>query len=181
MKLLAAGSGLARYGKNNITYVEDMGSYHRLTAFYTDATVFGEHWEEPQMLDQCHTCTACVKKCQTGAISSERFLLHTEKCLTYHNEREEPFPQWIDPSWHNCLIGCMVCQNACPVNKPFVRQLVHVGTFSREETGLILKDVAQGSLHQETLEKLKRINLLEYYKLISRNLNALLNASSCFQ
>ena len=35
-KLLAVHSGLAQYGKNNITYVNDLGSYHRLVAFISD-------------------------------------------------------------------------------------------------------------------------------------------------
>jgi epoxyqueuosine reductase len=37
VKLLASRSGLAKYGRHNITYVEGMGSYHRLAAFYTEA------------------------------------------------------------------------------------------------------------------------------------------------
>jgi epoxyqueuosine reductase len=175
-KLLAARSGLARYGKNNITYIDDMGSYHRLTAFYTDAPISGEHWEEPQLLEQCQKCEACVKKCPTGAISSDRFLLYAEKCLTYHNERDKPFPEWIDTSWHNCLIGCMFCQNVCPANKPSVHRKVHVATFSDEETELILKNTPKQNLRQETLEKLEATSLLDGYELASRNLSVLLNA-----
>lgn len=175
-KLLAVRSGLARYGKNNITYVEGMGSFQRLTAFYTDAPLFEQSWQEPQMLDQCQTCTACVKKCPTGAIPSDRFLLRAEKCLTFHNESEAPFPEWIDPSWHNCLIGCMICQNVCPVNQHFIDRVVHEATFSEEETDLILKCVPKENLQPETQEKLERINMLKDFKLLSRNLKALLNA-----
>ena len=69
-KLLAVRSGLARYGKNNITYVEGMGSFHRLTTFYTDAPLFEQSWQEPQMLEQCQTCTACIKKCPSGAMQA---------------------------------------------------------------------------------------------------------------
>src|SRR5512137_883225 len=35
-KLLAVRSGLAMYGKNNVTYVPTLGSLLRLTSFYTD-------------------------------------------------------------------------------------------------------------------------------------------------
>ena len=35
-KLLAVRSGLAAYGKNNITYVPGMGSFYSLTAAYSD-------------------------------------------------------------------------------------------------------------------------------------------------
>ncbi|UCB51607.1 MAG: epoxyqueuosine reductase [Candidatus Zixiibacteriota bacterium] len=175
-KLLAVRSGLAKYGKNNITYVEGMGSFHRLAALYTNAPLFEQSWQEPRMLDQCQTCSACVKKCPSGAIPSDRFLLRAEKCLTFHNESEAPFPEWIDPSWHNCLIGCMICQNVCPANKPFIGWIVDEATFSEEETDLILRDAPKENLPPETQEKLERINMLKDSKLLSRNLNALLNA-----
>jgi epoxyqueuosine reductase len=175
-KLLATRSGLARYGKNNITYIEGMGSYHRLTAFFTDAPVSEDHWQKPQMLDQCNSCTACVKKCPSGAVSSDRFLLRAEKCITYHNESERPFPEWIDPSWHNCLIGCMICQDVCPENPPSVRRTVHVATFSGEETGHILENAPRESLSPNMLQKLELIGSAESYELVSRNLKALLAA-----
>ncbi len=129
------------------------------------------------MLDQCQKCEACVKKCPTGAISGDRFLLYAEKCLTFHNEREAPFPEWIDPSWHNCLIGCMYCQNVCPANKPSVRRIAHVATFSDEETELILKNAPKEELNKTILGKLEATSLLDDYQLVSRNLNALLNAA----
>lgn len=175
-KLLATSSGLAEYGKNNITYVEGMGSYHRLAAFFTDAPMPEDHWQKPQMLKRCETCTACVKKCPSGAVSIDRFLLRAEKCITYHNESERPFPDWIDPSWHNCLIGCMICQDVCPENPPSVRRTVHVATFSAEETELVLQTAPKENLHKKTLEKLELVGLADDYKLLSRNLKALLPA-----
>ncbi len=176
VKLLATRSGLAKYGKNNITYVEGMGSYHRLTAFYTDAPIFEDHWQKPGMLDRCKTCTACVKKCPTGAISTDRFLLHAEKCITYYNESEKPFPEWIDASWHNCLIGCMICQDVCPENPPSVRRTVHVAAFSEDETDQILKNVPKENLNPQTVVKLNCVYPPDDYKLLSRNLKALLFA-----
>ncbi len=173
-KLVATRSGLAKYGKNNITYVDGMGSYHRLTVYCTDAPLSEDHWQEPQMLDRCHTCTACLKKCPSGAVSSDRFLLRAEKCITYHNESERPFPDWIDPSWHNCLVGCMICQHVCPEIPPSVRRTVQVVTFSAEETELILQNSTKENFHKKTLDKLDRIGLVEYLELLSRNLKALL-------
>jgi len=32
---LAVRGGLATYGRNNVTYVPGMGSFHRLSAFYS--------------------------------------------------------------------------------------------------------------------------------------------------
>jgi epoxyqueuosine reductase len=173
-KLTATRSGLAKYGKNNVTYMEGMGSYYRLAAFYTDAPISEDHWQKPDMLDRCKTCTACVKKCPSGAISSDRFLLHAEKCITYHNESEKPFPEWIDPSWHNCLIGCMICQDVCPENPKSVRRTLHVATFTEEETKQILASVPKNDLDPKTVAKLSRIYPPDDYSLLSRNLAALL-------
>ena len=70
----------------------------------------------------------------------------------------------------------MICQNVCPANQPFLGRVVDEATFSEEETELILKNAPKDDLSPETQEKLERINMLEDFKLLSRNLNALLNA-----
>lgn len=53
---------------------------------------------------------ACLIECPTGAIGKDRFLLHAERRLVFHNERPAgvPFPDWIDPAWHNALFGCTI-------------------------------------------------------------------------
>jgi epoxyqueuosine reductase len=175
-KLLASRSGLTQYGRHNITYVEGMGSYHRLAAFFTDAPITEDHWQKPQMLARCETCSACIKNCPSGAVPSDRFVLYVEKCITYHNESDKPFPDWIDPSWHNCLIGCMICQDVCPENPPSVRRRVDTSNFTQEETKQILEGIPQERLAPETIEKIKRTGILSDYKLLARNLKVLLNA-----
>jgi len=89
-KLLAVRSGLARYGRNNIAYVEGLGSYHRLAVFCSDRPCDGDQWMEPRMLDRCKHCQACQRGCPTGAIAADRFLLHAERCLTEQLPRHLP-------------------------------------------------------------------------------------------
>jgi epoxyqueuosine reductase len=81
LKLLAVRSGLGAYGRNNICYVPGMGSFHRLAAFYSDFPCREDAWQEPQMMERCANCSACLNKCPSGAISSGRFLLHAERCI----------------------------------------------------------------------------------------------------
>lgn len=174
-KLLAVHSGLARYGKNNITYIDGWGSYFRLRAFFLDVPCVTDDWQELQMMDLCEKCEACLKKCPAGAISKETFLIHGESCITFHNEGSAEFPEWIDPSWHNCVIGCMICQDVCPANKAFTQWIVPGDEFSEEETAMILKGIPQDRLPQETVEKLENIELIGGYDSLGRNLGVLIN------
>lgn len=176
-KLLAVRSGLAQYGKNNITYVYRMGSFHRPVVFISDAPCTEDSWEEPAVLDLCENCHACAKACPTDAIGTDRFQLHAERCLTFHNERPNAFPAWLLPAWHNCLVGCMLCQKVCPANKAVVEWLENGAAFDREETALIMDGISADQLPRETLEKIKKVGIMEYYNVLGRNLKTLIEKS----
>ena len=177
-KLLAVRSGLAQYGKNNITYVEGMGSFQRPVAFISDYPCEQDSWGKASVLESCDNCSACRKACPTNAIVSDRFQLYAERCLTFHNERTDAFPQWLSPSWHNCLVGCMICQKVCPANKDVVKWIEPGATFDNEETDLVLAGVSKERLAPKTLEKLKRLDLMSYYDVLPRNLKALIENSA---
>jgi epoxyqueuosine reductase len=176
-KLLAVHSGLAQYGKNNITYVNGMGSFHRLVVFISSVPCAQDDWREPTVLNQCQDCHACANACPTDAIGSDRFQLYAERCLTFHNEGSRDFPEWLSPEWHNSLVGCMICQKACPANKAAIKWMTIGPTFSIEETGYILNRVSDKRLPQETIEKLKTQGIMEYYPVLARNLRALIEKS----
>lgn len=175
-KLLAVRSGLAKYGKNNISYVPGMGSFHRLVSFYSDFPCEKDNWHEPQMLERCETCSACLLKCPTGAITSERFLLRAERCITYLNEKPGhiPFPSWLDPSWHNCLVGCLYCQRVCPENKEVIDWIDKGAVFSEEETTTLLRRLPIDQLPDQLVRKLKKNSLTDYIGIIPRNLSVFL-------
>ena len=163
LKLLAVRSGLAEYGRNNITYVSGMGSFFQLVAVYSDMPCREDTWREARMMKQCENCQACRLSCPTGAISSDRFLLHAERCIVFHNEKkgDVPFPTWIDPSWHNCLYGCLHCQRVCPEDRHFMNWIVEKGEFSQEETELLLRRRLLDHLPSTTLEKLRNLDLAD--------------------
>jgi epoxyqueuosine reductase len=177
-KLLAARSGLAAYGKNNISYVPGMGSFYGLVAVYSDLPAQEDHWREPQMMESCRNCSACLRHCPVGAITSERFLLRAERCITFHNEKpgDVPFPTWIDPSWHNCLIGCLHCQRVCPQNREFLHWIEERAEFSQEETALFLQGVAFDQLPPATVKKLEQSDVIKLLDVLPRNLGVLLKS-----
>jgi epoxyqueuosine reductase len=176
LKLLAVRSGLAEYGRNNIAYVSGMGSFMWLTAVYSDKPCEKDSWQEARVMKRCETCDLCSKACPTSAISPDRFLLMAEKCLTYHNEKKGsiPFPEWIKPSWHNCIVGCIRCQAVCPENKQFLHWVGETAEFNEAETKLLLKGAPLEQLLASTLEKLKLLSLTDYFDALPRNLSVLL-------
>ncbi len=172
MKLLAARSGLVQYGRNNITYAPGMGSFLQLVAVYSDMPCSEDKWQEPTMMTACESCELCRKACPTGAIPSDRFLLHAERCIVFHNEKrgDIPFPAWMKSSWHNCVVGCFRCQRACPLNRKFLRWTGAREEFSEQETALLLDGVPADRLPPETVGKLERLSLLDYLEQMPRNL-----------
>jgi epoxyqueuosine reductase len=174
-KLLAVCSGLARYGKNNITYVPGMGSFQRPVVFVSDVPCADDKWGKPKTLKSCDGCSACLEACPTGAIASNRFLLHAERCITFHNERPPGFPQWLNPAWHNSLIGCMTCQNACPLNKKLVNRIEDGPEFDEKETALLLLAVPKDAMLPKTVGKLEKLGMIEYAAVLGRNLKTLID------
>jgi epoxyqueuosine reductase len=177
LKLLAARSGLGSYGRNNIFYVPGMGSYHRLMAFYSDQPAAEDSWQADGLMERCRNCRACLQSCPTGAITADRFLLHADRCLTYLNEKPGEFPDWVKPSFHNALVGCLTCQDVCPENAPFRKWIESGEEFSEEESLLLLGDTDEklpASIHK----KLQDLDLMAYVELLPRNVRAVLAAAN---
>lgn len=171
-KLLAVRSGLARYGRNNISYVSGFGSFHRLTTLCTDLPCAEGEWSAPSMMPTCEGCTRCASACPTGAIPEDRFLLRGELCITYWNEKpgDVPFPEWLAGDWHNCLVGCLHCQLACPENAAVLDYQETGPSFTEDETEALLRSGRPDDLPRGLEEKLEDWDLLTWLGVLSRNL-----------
>lgn len=179
LKTLAVCSGLAEYGRNNICYISGIGSFLQLVSAFSDLPCDGDSWREAKALDLCESCVACLRHCPTAAITNDRFLLRAERCLTYHNEAAANFPDWIDPSWHHCLIGCLRCQTACPQNRAVLDWVEDRAEFSEQETELFIQRVPLERLPEETAAKLQSLEINEDYRLLCRNLSMIVERKSC--
>ena len=128
------------------------------------------------MLEDCENCSPCLNNCPTGAITSQRFLLHAERCITFHYERpvDVPFLAWIDSSWHHCPVGCMRCQSVCPQNIDFLSWIEPGAEFSEEETSLLLQLVSLDQLLTATVKKMERIDMIDLLDVFPRNLRVFL-------
>ena len=125
-------------------------------------------------MERCETCTICQKMCPTGAIPSDRFLLRAERCISFYSEWPGEFPDWLDPSCHHCLVGCLICQKTCPVDREFVNNIEDGSIFSSSETELIVEETPVSKMPDETIEKLKKLDIFEYVGHLGRNLQALI-------
>ena len=131
VKTLAVSAGLAQYGRNNICYVTGMGSFVNLFSYYTDIPYDTDDVNEQPVMKSCDTCRLCLNACPTGSIRETPFIIDAEHCLTYLNENGGPFPGWVDPAWHNAIVGCMKCQNVCPQNRDVAGKIERQGRFHR--------------------------------------------------
>lgn len=176
LKTLAVRSGLMQYGRNNITYTLQMGSFQRLVAFYSNCPIDRDDWQELKVMKACKNCFKCLENCPTRCISADRFLIHAEKCLTWLNENENNFPDWVKPDWHNALIGCLRCQSICPMNKRRINKVADGPKFSESETGLLLRKIPFDKLPEVTRKKLIIISANEWYEVLARNLGVLIES-----
>jgi epoxyqueuosine reductase len=174
-KLLAVRSGLGLYGKNNICYVEGMGSYLNLAPYVSDISHGEDCWRDIGHMELCRTCQACFRNCPTGAITQTRFLIDNERCLTYFNEagREWEFPEWMDPSVHHTLYGCARCQAVCPVNKEFLTNTIEAAEFTEEETSLLLEGEPFERFPQKLQQKVNALDMKQYLGALPRNMRIL--------
>jgi epoxyqueuosine reductase len=173
-KLIAVRSGLARYGKNNICYVEDFGSFHRLESFFVEYPFGIDNWTEKLMMNECNDCSLCVRICPNKCISDKDFVIKAEHCLTYFNENNDDFPEWLDIKSHNSLVGCMKCQIVCPVNRDFIKKKDRGISFTDLESEVIMKGLKEYEFPLEVLEKLRMIDLDEYLSVLPRNISVLI-------
>lgn len=177
LKLLAVRSGLAEYGRNNLAYVDGMGSRLFLTAYYTDCQLPEDDWRQPVRMKLCDTCKICLNNCPTKAIVDNKHVILAERCLVMYNEFTDEIPSWIKKEYHNALIGCVKCEEKCPMNVKYKHQIVTLPAFSEEQTREILNIKNLNELSMSTYQMIVDYEINEYYNLFHRNFAFLIHKS----
>ncbi len=177
LKRLAVRSGLGKYGRNNLCFVDGMGSFIRLHAFFTDFVFDKDSWTEAKLMESCMNCKACLRNCPTGSINENDFIINIERCIPLYNEVPGEFPNWLDSSSHSALMGCMRCQLPCPANSDVVAKSQRLEDISEEETEALLEHALDEDTTR-TLSAKTRMFIPEeawyYVPVLARNLRALI-------
>ena len=173
LKRLAVMSGFARYGRNNICYIEGMGSNFSFLALYTDLPCDEGEWGEARLAPSCEGCAQCVSACPTGAILADRFLIDNERCLSYLNESGEPFPAWFDQRALHSVYDCLRCQASCPMNAGERGKTVGPIRFDAAETGLLLEGLRLDSCPPSLAEKARYLGMHQWPAGIAKTLAAM--------
>jgi epoxyqueuosine reductase len=171
LKLFGARSGLAAYGRNNITYIDGLGSYFGYAAYFSDLPPESDVWVENTVSPTCDGCRVCFNHCPTGAIQGERFLLDSSRCFSGLTTRPGEFPDFVPRTAHHTISRCMRCQYSCPMNREANARVLPPVDFDEAETAHILS----GAPYDDAPEVLKRkaeIFGLGMYPAIPRNLLA---------
>lgn len=110
---MQAGLGIIR--RNNFFYTQS-GSWMHLEAWLTDREM--ELTETSEARPCPPGCTRCVDACPTRSLSSP-YTMQPTTCISFlttfggRNLPQEP----LSKEFGNCIYGCDLCQEACPMNK----------------------------------------------------------------
>jgi epoxyqueuosine reductase len=178
-KYLAVRSGLAKYGRNNLCYVNGFGSILKLRVFLSDMQCEDASLVPLSMLEDCADCRICQKACPTGSIQPDFFLLDAGKCLSLYNEVDGAIPDWISPTAHNAVMGCVLCQLYCPANRQLIRDVEVI----EEIPQAIISGLLNGGIDEIELKNLRSLlhgfsptRSRERLPLLIRNLACLLES-----
>jgi epoxyqueuosine reductase len=126
---LARRAGLGWFGKNTNLIHPQLGSFFFIGSLFVDLDL---EPDAPFEADRCGTCTRCLDACPTGAIVEPR-IVDATRCVSYLTiETRGGIPPGIREDIGELLYGCDICQDVCPWNVSFSRDLQHEGLRPRD-------------------------------------------------
>ncbi|HMA19906.1 MAG TPA: tRNA epoxyqueuosine(34) reductase QueG [Gemmatimonadaceae bacterium] len=117
---LARRAGLGWQAKNTNLINPSIGSFFFIGSLFIDLDLDPD---TPFEADRCGTCTRCIEACPTAAIVEPR-VLDATRCISYLTiETKGAIPLELREGIGDRLYGCDVCQDVCPWNVSFAKEL----------------------------------------------------------
>jgi epoxyqueuosine reductase len=117
---LARRAGLGWIGKSTMLVNPRIGSFFFIGSLFVDLPLPPD---EPFEADRCGTCTRCLDACPTDAFVAPG-QLDARKCISYLTiEAKGEIPEEFREAIGERVYGCDVCQEVCPYNHKFAKEL----------------------------------------------------------
>jgi epoxyqueuosine reductase len=117
---LAQRAGLGWFGKNTNLVNPRLGSFFFIGSLLVDLDLAPD---SPFEADRCGSCTRCLDACPTSAFVEPR-VLDATRCISYLTiESKGEIPDTFHEAIGSNVYGCDICQDVCPYNVKFAREL----------------------------------------------------------
>jgi epoxyqueuosine reductase len=174
-KMLGVSSGLAVYGRNNVTYTPEYGSFILYSTYFSDLPPESDEWRGFTIAPECATCGNCLRRCPTGAITDDEYLIDVSRCYSMLSTSPGEFPEFVPASAHHTIMRCLKCTYSCQLNREAVKNVFPTVHFSEEETAFVLSGEPYDNAPAELQAKAKLFGL-GMFPTIPRNIKACFDA-----